>query len=600
MISKSFVRPLLIILAIAVAIVGLAFMTANSYYQLVLALVPIWATLGLSWNILSGYTGLMSFGHAAFFGLGSYTVALLTIHLGVTPWIGIPAGGAVGAIAGLAIGYPTFRLRGHYFALAMLAYPTLFLYLFDWLGYQEVALPRREDHPLLFMQFDHRVFALMSVALMTAALIICLIVERSRFGLSMVAIKQNEFAAEASGIDSFRWKMRAIVLSGALAGLAGGLYAVVLIVITPASVFGLLVSAQALIVTLFGGVGTLWGPIIGTVTLIPLTETLRAELGSILPGIQGIIYGCAIILVILLAPEGVYWRLHDFFASRRRAANSVPVLRAEPAAGCVVALNPIRARAAGRSPADADKGPILHVRGLSKSFGGLAAVQKVDFQVERGSIVGILGPNGAGKTTLFNLLNGFVHADAGSARFENNELIGLKPNKICRFGIGRTFQVARPFPRLSVLENVMVGALVATTDEAALVPRARAALQRVGMEGRADAPANRLTAKEMRLMELARALAGGPRLLLLDETLAGLGREEVGELVAVIRSLVDNGLSIVIIEHTMHAMIQLADRFVVLDHGQVIAGGAPHAVMKDPAVVEAYLGRRWMDAHAAS
>ncbi|HEV2302019.1 MAG TPA: branched-chain amino acid ABC transporter permease, partial [Stellaceae bacterium] len=309
---------LAVIAALAAVWIGLGLAVRDNYYQLMLTLVPIWAVVGLSWNLASGYTGLVSFGHAAFFGLGAYTVTLGLVLFGLTPWFGIPLGMLVGAVAGALIGYPTFRLRGHYFALAMLAYPLALLYLFEWLGYQEVSLPMKRQAPVWYMQFaDYRAYVAIAVLMLVLALLVSLAVERTRFGKALLAIKQNEPAAEAAGIDTLYWKMRAIVLSGALAAAAGGLYAVVLLVVTPESVFGVLTSAQALIVALFGGVATLWGPVIGAAVLVPLSEALQAQLGNVLPGIQGVVYGVAIILVILLAPEGIYWRVRDALARRR-------------------------------------------------------------------------------------------------------------------------------------------------------------------------------------------------------------------------------------------------------------------------------------------
>jgi ABC-type branched-subunit amino acid transport system ATPase component/ABC-type branched-subunit amino acid transport system permease subunit len=574
-----------------VYVVGSVFVT-NQYYQLMLTLVPIWAVMGLSWNILSGYGGLVSFGHAAFFGLGAYTVTLLLVHFDLTPWVGIPLGMAVGAIAALAIGFPTFRLRGHYFALCMLAYPLALLYVFEWLGYQEVALPMKRTDAGWYMQFsDHRVYIGVALVMLVAALLVSLAVERSRFGLALSAIKQNEPAAEAAGIDTLRWKMRAIVLSGAVAALAGGLYAVVLLVITPQAVFGMLTSAQALVVTLFGGVGTMWGPVVGASVLVPLSETLQAHLGNVIPGIQGVVYGLAIIFVILVAPEGVLWRLRDRLATRRPAPASAHMV--ESPSPRTAAAPPPRVVTASQG------GPILEVADLSKSFGGLKAVEAVGFSVESGSILGIIGPNGAGKTTLFNLLNGFLRPDAGRVLFEGQDLVGLKPNRACRLGVGRTFQVVRAFGRMSVLQNVVCGALVATSSDTEAVKIARTALARVGLARRADASATALSTKELRLMELARALAARPRLLLLDETLAGLGRQEIEELIELIRSLAADGTTVVIIEHTMHAMVRLAQRLLVLDHGRVLTLGAPAEVTRDPAVIEAYLGKKWMKAGAA-
>src|SRR6516162_8394563 len=296
-VRRRLIAPLLVIAIVAITWISLGMVVTNSYYQLMLTLVPIWAAMGLSWNLLSGYTGLISF------GLAAYTVTIALVKFDITPWLGIPLGMIVGAVAGIVIGYPTFRLRGHYFALAMLAYPMALLYVFVWLGYQEVPLPMKREKPAFYMQFsDYRVYIALAVGLLVVSLLISLAVERSRFGMSLTAIKQNEPAAEAAGIDTLAWKMRAIMLSGAVAAAAGGLYAVVLLVVTPESVFGVLTSAQALTIALFGGVGILWGPLIGAVILIPLSETLQAHLGDVIPGIQGVVYGIAIILVVLLAP----------------------------------------------------------------------------------------------------------------------------------------------------------------------------------------------------------------------------------------------------------------------------------------------------------
>src|SRR6266436_1514720 len=310
------------ILGFAVAILVLSFVILKSaYYQLVLTQVLLWAVLSLGWNLLSGYSGYFSFGHAAFWGLGAYTVALGMMYFDLSPWISIPFAALVGAVAGAIIGYPTFRLRGYYFALAMLAYPLATLYVFQWLGYQELALAMKRESPLLYMQFDdQRIYVVLALGLLVGSLLISLWVENSRFGMSLLAIKQNEPAAEAAGIDAWRWKMLALMLSGALAGIAGGLYAVVLLVVTPETVFGMLVSAQALILALFGGVGSLWGPVIGAMVLVPLAEGLNAELGDVLPGIQGVVYGVAIIVMMLCAPEGVYWRVLDHLPRRKPAA----------------------------------------------------------------------------------------------------------------------------------------------------------------------------------------------------------------------------------------------------------------------------------------
>jgi branched-chain amino acid transport system permease protein len=581
-------RHSLILAALLVAYLAVSTVVTNSYYQLMLTLVPIWAVLGLSWNVFSGYVGLTSFGHAAFFGLGAYTVALCLTMLNLTPWIGIPLGALLGAAAALVIGIPTFRLRGHYFALAMLAYPLLMSYMLQFLGFQEVSLPMRRESPAAWLQFsDPRVYTAIAVGLLAVAMVVSMVVENSRFGLSLMAIRQNELAAEAAGINVRLWKMRALTLSGAMAGAAGGLYACVLLVVTPEAVFGMLVSAQALVVALFGGVGTYWGPLIGASILIPLSETLHAELGEIVPGIQGVVYGLAIILIMLLSPEGLFWTLRDRWGRRSAALapGAIPVADASP-----VTLPAVAARSAvgpaGRT--------LLEVRGLSKSFGGLKAVDDIGFTVAEGSILGIIGPNGAGKTTMFNVLNGVLPADRGEARLDGEQMVGQKLHRICRMGVGRTFQVVRSFPRLPLLDNVLVGAYGAGLADEEAVAAAREAIARTGLSHLTDQPAGGLTNKELRLMELARALAGRPRLLLLDETLAGLGRDECDAVLGVLHGLRAEGMTTIIIEHTMHAMLRVADELLVIDRGRVLAKGTPRDVVEDRAVIEAYLGRKWL------
>jgi branched-chain amino acid transport system permease protein len=353
------------------------------------------------------------------------------------------------------------------------------------------------------------------------------------------------------------------------------------------------VSAQALILAMFGGVATLWGPVIGAVVLVPMSEFLHARLGDVIPGIQGVVYGLAIVVVILLAPEGVFWKVKDMLRRRQQHVpdRQVAEIDSDSTSTQIEPLKP--------APRMARSEVVLfEARDVSKAFGGLKAVQHVSLQVMQGEVLGIIGPNGAGKTTFFNLLNGFIQPDSGEIILNGNNIVGKLPYQTCVAGVGRTFQVVRPFRRMSIAQNVIVGAYVHAATDALAQEAAIHAMQQVGLYDQADRLAGELSNKELRLLELARALAGKPQILLLDETLAGLGANEVEEMIAVIRNLAQQGITIVIIEHTMQAMVRLVDRFVVLDHGAVLAEGPPDTITQHPAVIDAYLGKKWRATNA--
>ena len=569
--------------AVLAAGLVLAFLIDERYHHRVLTLVFLWATMGLAWNIISGYAGQISFGHQVFFGIGAYVTVLLVVKAGLTPWIGMGVAIAAAVLAAVLIGLPTFRLAGIYFGLATLAYPLIFRIVMEWLGYQEVAIPMKRDHPGWFMQFtEPRSFDLLALGVLGATLVLSRAIETSRLGYRLRAIRENEQAAEAMGVNAFRGKMAAYMLSATPAAVAGAVYIhAILFIVTPDAVFGLLVISQTLVVCMVGGTGTLWGPLIGAALMVPVSEILDSTVGDRLPGIQGVVYGGALVIITLYAPEGLYWRVRNALRARADRAAAVgrpPILApanedgARPAAGAV----------------------LLEVQGVSKAFLGLQALSEVSFDVREREILGVIGPNGAGKTTLFNVLNGFLVPEAGEVRLAGEAVTGLRPSECCRRGMGRTFQVVRTFPRFTVLENVMVGGFVRERSVGRVRELALAALAQVGMAERADALPGGLTTLELRLMELARCLATAPRVVLLDEPLAGLSADGVDVMIAMIRRERKAGVTVVIIEHTMQALLRLADRLVVLDQGRRLAEGSPGEVTRQPAVIEAYLGKRWL------
>ena len=566
---------------------------SDLYLGRLAALIAFWAAVGMSWNLIGGYAGQLSLGHGAFIGLGGFVSVMLLQQFGLSPWIGLPAAAAAAALAALVIGAPTLRLSGTYFSLATMVYPLILLILFTYWGYQDTLIPVHPEAPFLFMQWrDMRWYAAILGAMMTLCWIGTLFLERSNWRYLLNAVRDDEAAASAVGIDAWRVKLWAFVVSGAVAGPLGVVYAQMLFVVTPDTLFGLSVSVQALVVNLVGGIGHPLGPLLGTLIVVPVAQLLEVKFGSI-TGASQLVYGLVLIVVILLIPRGLIpalkeGRLGRWFSGRAEGGGAGTPAPPPPAPLPAVAV-----------PAGGEREVLLEAAGLHKAYGGVTALTGIDLRVCRYEFIGVVGPNGAGKTTLFDLLTGFQRPSSGRLRLRGEDVTGWAPHRLARLGVRRTFQIPRPFGNLSVYENVMLGGLVGGEAQGSpLEDTVWRSLYAVGLAPIAQRAANSLGPSQLRLLEVARALAASPMLLLLDEPLAGLDPAEVQELIGILRALQARGITIVLVDHAIGTVASIVDRLVVIDNGILIGDGAPAEVTRMPSVIEAYLGKRWDHARA--
>jgi ABC-type branched-subunit amino acid transport system ATPase component/ABC-type branched-subunit amino acid transport system permease subunit len=588
--SRSFAYgPPLIAFALFVVIVS---QISDFYLSRLAALLAFWAALGMSWNLIGGYAGQLSLGHAAFVGLGGYVTLMLQQQFGVVPWIGLIAATFAAALAALVVGV-TLRLSGIYFALATLAYPLILQVLFTYWGYQEALIPARPNQPFLYMQWtDNRWYAVLFAVILLICWLGTILLERSRWRYFLTAIREDEAAAAAVGINTWLVKLWAFVISAGIAGLLGVVYAQMLFVVTPETLFGIGVSVQAIVVNLVGGIGFVAGPLLGTLIIVPISQALDAKFGSI-SGASQLVYGLVLIAVVLIIPRGLIDRL--------RQINLLSRLR--PQQACVERPPVLPSSAAVSSthyPAPADNGLdkhglLLKAEGISKAYGGVKALRNINLEVRRNEFIGIVGPNGAGKTTLFDILTGFQRPTAGQLFLLSQNVTRLSPYRLARTGVRRTFQIPRPFGGLTVYENAMLGGLVSHQGKNAddLAASTWEPLQAVRLAQLADKRADSLVPSQIRLLEVARALVGHPILLLLDEPLAGLDAAEVQEFVEILHAQHEAGLTIILVDHAIGTVAKIVHRLLVIDNGVVIADGAPAEVCRLPRVIEAYLGTKY-------
>ncbi|HEY4068279.1 MAG TPA: branched-chain amino acid ABC transporter ATP-binding protein/permease [Burkholderiaceae bacterium] len=566
--------------ALSAAAVALAMLVPMQDYTVhILVQTTTFAIAVFGLTVVLGLCGQINLAQAAFFGFGAYAVGLGTADLHMNFWFALAMGAGVALVMGAFLGMTTLKLGGHYLAMVTISFQQIVtLIMINWIpvthGPDGVGNIQR---PAPFQSSQ----AFLGLCVLAMALVGYLVwrLPGTRLGRSMRAVRDNELAAGVAGVNVYKVKVAAFALSALLGGIGGGLFAGGFAYVSPDQ-FSFAESIVFMTMTLLGGVASPVGAVIGTALLIVLPESLRF-LKSV-PGLYLAIYGLAIILIIRYMPDGIWGFVQDRV---RRWLPPAPF--AAPAGELLLAP----AQASGK---DGDASAALTVQGLSKHFGGVKAVDEISFTVARGAVHALIGPNGSGKTTTLNVLSGLYVASAGSVRLGGRDVTGLPPHARTASGLGRTFQNIRLFRSMTALENVVIGAEHPGNrlegGHAALVERARAALAFVGLEPRAHELVTGFSYGHQRLIEIARALAGNPTLLLLDEPAAGLNSSEKLGLQALLERIAAKGLTILIIDHDMTLVTEVADRITVLNFGRCIADGHASDVLRQPDVIAAYLG----------